>query len=366
MSCIIGAASAAEFRRHVAAICASIRGHCHLEDASIRDQPEALFAAATESMASPEETDAAAALCIQNSAFKAWANVDRTKVVRKAFRGISGAIDAVKPLGIFFMQLAVRLACAAARSSAANVTAEMNRCFEEVGALFVKGDDFTTSFAGFRPFDPNPLPEQSLTAVLSSCLSVLSNARMESDRTAEEKSRVCGSLLVMAMSFAAAESIPQVWIHTGGWNTIARLLRDENVSRTVVELALTAVTSLLKAHFSEDHIAAIVGAGFSSVCVSSLSRFRDHPRIRLTAATLLGSLCCSANAESLRRLISDGAVLALVQLLQQRCDGNNFTHNLNHALRHVATLPEGRAALHHRDVWRAFNIAFQQHSNWTT
>jgi len=253
----------------------------------------------------------------------------------------------------------------AARSSTVEVTAEMNRCFEEVGALVVKGDGLTTAHSRFPRLQPEMFTDQSLTAVLSSVQSVLSNARMESDRSAEEKSRVCGSLYAMAMSFAAAESIPQVWIDTGGWNALARLMKDENMGRTATELMLTAVASRLDLS-SQVHLSAVMEAGFSSCCVSSLSRFRDHPRIRLSATTLLGSLCCNADAASLRRLISDGAVLALVQLLQQPCDDHDVTPKVRLALQQVATLPEGRAALHHRDVRRAFNVAFQQPENSTS
>ena len=73
---------------------------CHLEDASIRDQPEDFFAAATESMASAE-TQTSAALRIQNSgSFREllddWECEDCSKAIDETFYGISAAL-AVKP-----------------------------------------------------------------------------------------------------------------------------------------------------------------------------------------------------------------------------------------------------------------------------
>jgi len=259
------------------------------------------------------------------------------------------------------MHLAVRLACAASRISAADVTAEINRCFEEVGALVVNGDGLTTAHSRFPRVQPEMFTDESLSAVLSSVQSVLSNARMESDRSAEEKSRVCGSLLVMAMSFTAAESIPQVWIDTGGWNTIARLLKDENLSDSVAELVLTAVASRLAFGSSQVHLPAIMGARFSFICISLFLRRRDRPRVRLAATTLLCNLCCNADPDGLRRLIADGAVLALVQMLQHpRDDNSTIASEIVRALEQVSTLPEGRAALQHQDVRRALNIAVQR------
>jgi len=272
---------------------------------------------------------------------------------RCGLQGVGAAIDAIKPMGLCIKQLEVHIALQGISDGGAAME-EVFRLFERVGTQPRANDVFTATHEVVE--DSPDLADQSKQAVLHAVHAVLSNQAMLSDQSELGKARVIGALYCLSACTSLENPIWET--DMSGLKLIAAVLEDATQPQIVVELALSTIVSPIMCQSVDPFIA----AGLGSTIVRLLRRFRDSTAIRTTATRMLCMLCQGAKPKSLRGLIADGAVLALVQSLQRPCDHHLvYTSNrIRRALQRISTVPQGKAALCDPAARKAFNIAFRQ------